>query len=174
MLMSTGKVDLVIIRGAPAVGKSSLGKRIKKDFPQGIIVEVDDVRGMINSVKWVHKEEHLKALDASAALVRSYVDAGYSPAIVIDTFNPSKLKYFREKFANEKVIVISLYASNEVLQNRLINREKGFKDWEMTKILNDEVGKYRHDDEALIDTSGMAKEQVAENVVRTIKQAENV
>jgi broad-specificity NMP kinase len=174
MLMTTEKYDLIIIRGAPAVGKSSLGRRMKKEFPLGFVVEVDDVRGMINSVKWVHKEEHLNALNATEALVKSYLNASYKPAIIVDTFNPSKLKFFCEKFQNNNFVVISLYANNEVLENRLTNREKGFKDFEMSKILNDEVEKYRHEKEIFIDTSNLTKEQVAEKLIHSVSQSNNV
>lgn len=174
MLMNTEKNDLIIVRGAPAVGKSSLGKRLKKEFPLGFIVEVDDIRAMINSVKWVHKEEHLNALNATEMLVKSYLSAGYKPAVVIDTFNPSKLKFFSEKFLDLNFIVISLYASNEVLEDRLKNREKGFNDWDMTKILNDEVEKYRHPKETMIDTSELNKEQVVSKFLEIIKHAENI
>ena len=174
MHMTTEKIDLIIVRGAPAVGKSSLGRRIKKEFPEGFVVEVDDLRGMINSVKWVHKEEHLNALNATESLVKSYLKAGYNPAIVIDTFNPTKLKWFTEKFRDNNFVVISLFANNEVLENRLTNREKGFKDWDMTKILNDEVEKYRHEKEILIDTSELDKEQVVQKFMLAISQNKNV
>lgn len=160
--------DLIIVRGAPAVGKSSLGKRIKKEFEQGFVVEVDEVRAMINSDKWVHKDEHIIALNATEALVKSYLESGYKPGIVIDTFNPAKLKFFLEKFTQHKIIIVSLWAQSETLENRLLNREKGYKDWDMTRLYNDEVGKYRHDKEYFLDTSKLSKNEVLQEFMTII------
>lgn len=169
MLMNIEKYDLIMVRGAPAVGKTTLGKGLKKAFPKGFVVEVDYVRAMVNSVNWVQKEEHLKALDATEKLVKSYLASGYKPAIVIDTFNPSKLKLFVDSFKDYAYIIVSLYADNDVLEQRLINRETGFKDWDMTKILNDEIGKYRHDKEVLLDTSALNKEEVLQKFIQIIE-----
>ena len=166
--MTTEKFDLIIVRGAPAVGKTSLGKLMKKVFVKGFVVEVDHVRAMVNSVNWVQKEEHLKALDATEKLVKSYLAAGYKPAIVIDTFNPSKLKLFTDAFTDYSYIIVSLFAENDILEQRLIHRETGFKDWDMTKILNDEVGKYRHEKEVLLDTSSLNKEEVLQKIIQII------
>ena len=169
MLMNIEKYDLIMVRGAPAVGKTTLGKGLKKAFSKGFVVEVDYVRAMVNSVNWVQKEEHLKALDATEKLVKSYLASGYKPAIVIDTFNPSKLKLFVDNFKNYAYIIVSLYADNDVLEQRLINRETGFKDWDMTKILNDEIGKYRHDKEILLDTSTLNKEEVLRKFIQIVE-----
>lgn len=169
--MTTSVPDIILLRGAPAAGKSTLGKRLRTHYPKGFVIEVDDVRGMINSVKWVHKEEHLRALDATAALAQVYLGAGYTPAIIVDTFNPSKLRYFIERFPGRTVQIISLWSSNEVLEQRLMNREKGFKDWDMTKILNDEVGKYRHPLEMMIDTTAMNKDEVLARFLELVKPA---
>lgn len=168
MPMNSENIDLIIVRGAPGIGKSSFGRRIKKEFVSGFVVEVDDVRGMINSVQWVQKEEHLNALNATECLIKSYLTAGYKPGIVIDTFNPTKLKIFCQKFTGYKYKILSLYANNEILKDRLLNREKGFKDWDMTKILNDEIEKYRHENEVFLNTSDLSKEQVVQEFLRVM------
>lgn len=170
--MNTEKFDIIIVRGAPAIGKSSLGRRLRKEFTKGVVVEVDTVRAMINSVKWVQKEEHMNALRATEKLCKSYYGDGYKPIIAIDTFNPSKLDYFVDLFKGKNIIVVSLYANNTTLKYRLDNREKGFKDWEMTKILNDEVGKYRHPKEIMLDTSELDKEKVLKSFLKIIDETE--
>lgn len=170
--MNTEKYDIILVRGAPAIGKSSLGRRLRKEFTKGVVVEVDTVRAMINSVKWVQKEEHMNALRATEKLCKSYYSDGYKPIIVIDTFNPSKLDYFVDLFKDKNIIVVSLYANNATLKYRLDNREKGFKDWEMTKILNDEVGKYRHPKEIMLDTSKLDKEKVLKSFLKIIDETE--
>jgi len=168
--MNTEKYDIILVRGAPAVGKSSLGRRLRKEFTKGVVVEVDTIRAMINSVKWVQKEEHMNALRATEKLSMSYFEDGYKPIIVIDTFNPSKLDYLIKLFKGKKIITVSLYANNNILKERLENREKGFKDWDMTKILNDEVGKYRHSKEVMLDTSKLNKEEVVKLFLKIIDE----
>jgi len=169
---SVSKYEIILVRGAPAVGKSSLGRKLKKIFPKGVVVEVDTIRAMINDVKWVKKEEGKNALRATEKLCKSYFNDGYKPIIIISTFNQSKLQYFVDFFNNNKLIVVSLYVINKVLKHRLDHREKGFKDWDITKIINDDIKKYRHPKEILLDTTELNKDQVFNEFIALINETE--
>lgn len=67
--------NLLIIRGAPGVGKSSVGKLLTKYYKDGVTIEIDEVRRMINSVTWSNTKEHLNAIEATRALVISYLQS---------------------------------------------------------------------------------------------------
>jgi len=167
---SITKYEIILVRGAPAVGKSSLGRKLRKKFPEGVVVEVDTIRGMINSVNWVQKEEYMNALRATEKLCKSYFIDGYKPIIIIGPFTPSSLQYFVDLFNSNKLIVVSLYAINKVLKHRLDYREKGFKDWDITKIVNDEVKNYRHPKELLLNTTDLNKDQVVDKFIALINE----
>ena len=169
---SVSKYEIILVRGAPAVGKSSLGKKLKKIFPKGVVVEVDTIRAMINDVKWVKKEEGMNALRATEKLCKSYFNDGYKPIIIISTFSLTKLQYFVDLFNSNKLIVVSLYVINKVLKHRLDHREKGFKDWNITKIINDDIKKYRHTKEVLLITTRLNKDQVVNEFIALINETE--
>lgn len=123
---------------------------------------------MINDVKWVNSEEHINALDATASLCKSYFNS-YPPVIVVDTFSPSKLKYFISHFEKEvKYLVVSLYCQDEILTERIMNRKTGYKEIDNCLILNREVGKYRHENELFIDTSLMDAVNVFDFTVKRL------
>ena len=166
--------EILIIRGAPGVGKSTLASKLRKEFPSGVTVETDHIRAMINSVKWVNTEEHLHALDATWEVCRSYRDC-YTPITVIDTFSPSKLKYFISKFDSESVpvnyLVISLYCTDEELKRRILNRPSGYKEVDNCLILNHEVAKYRHANEIHIDTTHLQPREVQKLVLEALNDS---
>lgn len=167
--MSQENYDLILVRGAPGVGKSRLTGKLKTCFSKGITIEVDSVRGMINNVEWINSTQHLHALQSTWAVCQSYSDAGYSPVIVIDTFGPSKLKNFVTMIDNSpqkrRYIIISLFCEPESLIKRIKGRKNGFSEVEPSLILNEEVRKYRHPEEKMIDTTGKTPELVLKEVL---------
>jgi len=43
-------LDVLILRGAPGVGKSTLGRGLRRQLDHGSVIEVDDIRGMLARV----------------------------------------------------------------------------------------------------------------------------
>jgi len=82
--------DVIIIRGAPGVGKSELGKALARHFSLGAKVEVDALRKMVNGVKWTDQAEHIKLLGLAAGTVAEFARLGFRPVIVVDTFSGDK------------------------------------------------------------------------------------
>ncbi|HET6992480.1 MAG TPA: AAA family ATPase, partial [Bacteroidia bacterium] len=134
-------MQLIIIRGTPGAGKSSLGRRLKKIYAQGALIEVDNVRGMMNNVNWEGEKEHLIALEVAATSAKIFLGLKTSPVIIVDMFMPDKLNLFLNNFSGIHYKVISLLVNEKVLHQRLTDRKEGFKNHEKGILLNKQIQK---------------------------------
>ena len=92
--MSGSKADVLLVRGAPGVGKTTACRKLRKLIPEGAVIEVDALRGMIAGVRWVDTEHHLVALDHALLLIRAFLEKGFRPVVLVDTFSRGKLQRF--------------------------------------------------------------------------------
>ena len=166
-------VDVVLIRGAPGAGKSQVAKCLSSYFPRGAKVEVDSLRGMVISVDWTNQQEHINLLQVAAGVTRDFLRFGFRPVIVVDTFSGDKINRFvatlRQLEGSPSIGIFGLYASANVLRARLQKRPPGdFKDFEISKKLNDDVLRIKNPEEHQIDTSGLSPMQTAEEVYRCL------
>ena len=169
--MPTIVPDVILIRGAPGVGKSSASKRLRKLFAGGAIIEVDLLRGMIANVRWVDAAQHMVALDHARLLADAFLAKGYRPVIIVDTFSRGKLVEFTASLPWD-YRVVSLYAAPSILAARINHRpDDQFKDLEASNTLNNEVQATRHPHEALIDTSELDPDSVASELHRILTEA---
>ena len=71
---------LILLNGAPGVGKSTLACRYLADHPLALSVEIDDLRTAMGS--WAEREESkLLARVLAVALVRTHLAAGYDVVV---------------------------------------------------------------------------------------------
>jgi hypothetical protein len=161
------KEDIIIIRGAPASGKSLSAKALSKYFPSGVRIEVDTLRSMVISVDWTNQAEHISILNISTGLVIEFLRKNYLPVIVVDTFSGNKLDSYLEELLklnnNLSIKIIGLYTSIEELEKRVALRsEDEFNDLEICKKLNLDILKFKHPEEFQIDTTGISPDETAE------------
>ncbi len=162
MSMPESKVDLLIVRGAPGVGKSTAVRRLRKHIPDGAVIEVDSLRGMIAAVQWVNTEQHWVALDQASLLIKGFLAKGFRPVVLVDTFSRGKLTRFVQELDNS-YLVASLFASEDELVCRVSKRpDDDYKDIDACLRLNSEVAENRYENEHLIDTSTLRPTAVAE------------
>ena len=169
------KLDIVIIRGAPGSGKSQVAKSLSKFFAKGVRLEVDTIRGMVISVDWKNQQEHIAMLQASAKLVTEFLKSGYSPVMVIDTFSGDKINRFLQTLnqheENLSIKSFALYTSDEELKRRLEQRRSGdFRDYPISKLLNDDVLRWKPEGECQFDTTGRSPDQIAEMIHAQINE----
>lgn len=163
------KTDIIIIRGTPGSGKSETAKSLSKYFPNGVRIEVDTIRNMVISVDWKNQQEHIDMLQASTKLVFEFLHLGFSPVLVIDTFSGDKINRYLDTLyqhnENLSIKIFGLYTTKEELKRRLnLRTSPEFKDFPICKRLNDDVLKWRHENEFQIDTTGLTSSQTAEKL----------
>ncbi|CAN5889228.1 ATP-binding protein [soil metagenome] len=161
--------QLIIIRGTPGSGKSSLGRRLKKVFPNGVLIELDNVRGMMNDVDWNSDEQHFIALEVAASAVNTFISSKRNPVIVVDMFLPDMLKFFLEKIPKTDYKIITLLVNSETLAKRFTVRKEGFRDIEKGITLNKLILDHPANDETKIDTSEIEKNEVAEKCLSALR-----
>jgi cytidylate kinase len=148
--------DILLVRGAPGVGKSTAVGRMRRHLHSGAIVEVDVLRGMIAGVEWTNKVQHVLALEHAHMIAGSFLAHGLRPVVIVDTLGRARLDTFLPMLATS-YRVVSLYARPEVLANRVDARPEGqFKNLEACMTLNDEIARHRYPHESLVDTSDMS------------------
>lgn len=164
------EVDIIIIRGAPGSGKSQAAKSLAGYFPKGIRMEVDTLRSMIISVDWQNQQEHIDILLASTKLVREFLQLGFKPVIVVDTFSGDKINRYlatlNQMEVNLQIKIFGLFTTEDELKSRLEKRsETEFKDFAVCKKLNADVLKWKHENEFQVDTTGLTPTQTAGNLI---------
>lgn len=128
---------------------------------------------MVISVDWENQQEHINMLHGSTKLVSEFLQFGYKPVIVIDTFSGDKvyryLEVLYEQNKNLEIKLFGLYTTDDELKRRLdlrINDE--FKDFLICKKLNDDILKWTPDNEFQINTTGLSPKQTAQKVYEHI------
>ena len=155
-------LDVLILRGAPGVGKSTLGRGLRRQLDHGSVIEVDDIRGMLARVDWTSRVHHDIALSVALDALLSFVRADVRPVVLIDTFSRSRLQGVQSRLSDGALRhhTLSLWLQPELLAARLRERKSGFCDWEPSRLLNDEARANRYPNEELIDTTRMTPEAV--------------
>lgn len=169
--MQVDKIDIIIIKGCPASGKSQTAKCLTQFFPKGVRLEIDTLRQMVISVDWKNQTEHINLLQVSIGLVHDFLKLGFSPVIIIDTFSGDKINTYLNKLYqldnNFSIKLFGLFTSDKELRNRLrIRSIDKFRDFEICKRLNDDVIKIKHAMEFQIDTTGLSAAKTAELIFK--------
>ena len=165
--------DLILLKGAPGVGKSTAAKLLARHFPSGVRIEVDALRGMVIGVNWTDQVEHRSLLTLAAQLAAGFLRSGFSPVILIDTFSGDKINGFLSAFRAEclesRVFVGVLHASDDVLRQRVLAREAdGFRDLPIVMRINLESVRDAMPFETLIDTSNLPPIDVANAILAAV------
>ena len=169
------KIDIIIIRGAPGSGKSQTAKSLSAFFPKGVRLEIDTLRQMVISVDWINQQEHINILNASTKLIYEFLQIGFNPVIVVDTFSGDKINKFLETLFNQdkalSIKIFGLFTTDSELKRRLELRTNGkFNDFSISKKLNDDVQKWKHSKEYQINTTELLPKQTADKIYEQINQ----
>jgi hypothetical protein len=166
--------DLILLKGAPGVGKSSAARQLAGLLASGVRVEVDELRRMVVAVNWTDQTEHRKLLQLGAQLAAGYLRLGFGPVILVDTFSGDKIDGFIESFrsvwTHGRIFVAVLHASDDVLRSRVLGREEGgFRDLAVSMRLNLEAVRDVRPFEWLIDTTVRSPAEVARAILEAMR-----
>ena len=173
--MQSEQIDIIILRGAPASGKSQSAKSLATFFPKGVRIEVDNLRNMVISPDWKNQSEHINILSLSTKVVAEFLQLGFKPIIVVDTFSGYKINKYLEELRqlNSKLFIkiFGLHVSEDELIKRIESRESWeFRDVNICVRLNDDVLKYKLDSEYQINTTGLLPLDTAKIMYEQITQ----
>ncbi len=130
-------------------------------------MEVDTIRRMVISVNWTNQQEHISMLQVSAKLVVEFLNQGFRPVIVVDTFSGDKIARYLETLNTYdemlSIRIFGLFTTEEELKRRIeLRNDSAFRDFAISKKLNEDVVKWKQKTESQIDTTGLTEEQTAE------------
>jgi len=168
-LMKSKRNEIILLRGSPGSGKSQVAKSLCDFFPKGVKLEVDTIRSMVISVDWTNQAEHINILHLSTKLAYNFIQLGFNPVIVVDTFSGNKIQKFIEDLHQlDKLLFIKifgLFTTEEELKKRIKLRKKGeFRNYKICKKLNEETLKFKYEGEIQINTTGLTSKDVAEMI----------
>lgn len=166
---------LILLKGAPAVGKSTTAKLLASHFPSGVRIEVDTLRQMVISVNWTDQAEHRSILTLSAQLAAGFLRSGLAPVLLIDTFSGDKIDPFLAAFhsecPNRQAFVVVLHASDDVLRERMLNRDSNaFRDIAIATRINHESVLNAKSSDLVLDTSTLSSADVAREIVTALRE----
>ena len=169
------KTDVIIIKGAPGSGKSETAEILSAHFKKSIKIEADIVRSMIVSVDWMDLRDHVNTLNIAADMTLKFLQYDYKPVIIIDTFSCGKIKGFTDilykSCINLSVKIFSLHVKDDELKKRLKSRKDDkFKDFLLSKEVNDDIIKLKTEDEIIIDTTGKTAKDTADEIFNILEK----
>lgn len=172
--MSNQNLQVIFIGGAPGIGKSTLARHLKKEFPGGVTLESDMLWSCINAVNWHDQDQGWESLKQSLFLAQKYLKSGFSPVTVVNVFTTRTLERVFELLEKVKLFtdfkIVSLYTSEAELKRRVVNRESGWKDLEGCYFCNRDVQTQRFENQLLIDTTDLDQDAVRNKVLMFLKE----
>lgn len=154
--------SVILLRGAPAVGKSTAAVALVDSLGCGAVVEVDALRAAQARCDWHDRRQHDIALDVAGACVGAFIARDVRPVVLVDTFGRDRLPRCQRAFDESNIphACISLWANPAVLAQRARTRGDDSANREIADLLNDETARVRWPREALLDTSALDPHQV--------------
>lgn len=167
-------VKVLAIRGAPGIGKSTVGELLRSFIPKGAIIDIDNIRRMIvrEEFQYGRNEDYFNAIRVSSQLISSLLETGCSPIVVVDVFAIEAWQLFRKSLGHYPLVSISLYASDEVLCNRMKCRgDGGYIDMDVAVRVNQHIFDTRNETNDWIDTTRLTPQEVRHQVMKHVGRA---
>jgi len=167
MDLINSRYPIWIIRGAPGVGKSAVGRRLKKTLASSAIIEVDILRSMRASVDWADQKAQRLGIRQAVELARSFLSIGLKPVVIIDTLLGRNLDYVIS-ILEISPLVVTLIVEDKTLIQRMNQRSLGYSNEATTLRMNSWFRLNQRTDDIVIDTTGLAADDVTKQVLYSV------
>lgn len=149
--------DVILLRGAPAVGKSTVATALSETIGRGAIVEVDQLRAAQARTDWHCRVQHEVALAVAAQCAHAFNSEKVSPIILVDTFGRDRLPDMQRRLTGLGLQhkAYSLWSTCEALWRRAQLRGDKPGEFSMSELMNHEIFEIRYSQEEFIDTTNM-------------------
>jgi hypothetical protein len=156
--------DLILVRGAPGVGKTMLSHLLVSAFPKAAAVELDSFKGIVSFPDGIDRARYRKIQESAWKACRSYLEDGYRPVIVVDTFSSEILWEFlamvHQSPTTYSRVIITLVCDPGVLEMRLHGRQSSESCTRPSLAINEDMRTWRLFDELLVDTTARTPGEV--------------
>jgi hypothetical protein len=157
--------EVIVVRGAPGTGKSSVARCLGGQLGGGVTIEVDDVRSMIHGISWESHELHVDAIHAAAATAQTYLCQGRLPIVFVDTLGFGRLEIALAALGATSVAIYSLFCRDPQLTVRLWRRFGGYRNCADARKFNAHIMGDEAHRAGLIDTTWVRPATVARGIV---------
>lgn len=182
-------MKLILINGAPGVGKTTLAKKISNVIPMSFLLDLDEQRKYISHYEEYLKESRVLSFDIALAIAEVCLKRGQTfvsgKGMYLDIIEGGRNKHVLDIFEDvgkkyqAEIFEILLWADKETTLQRVKNR--GFKTktrmtikkageyWEQTKTFMSKRNKA-----IVVDTSLLSPDEVFEKVIDIIGIDKNI
>lgn len=154
--------DIILIRGAPGIGKTTLGEGLRKHFAEGAVIDVDQLRHMVNAEEFEFESDvhYTNAINVCCVLAKSLLAGGFRPIIITDVMAETFLNQIKEGLCGYSTFTLTLIASANVLMSRMRARQGGYINVEVANLVNNMIEGESHESGACIDTSHLSSHEL--------------
>ena len=162
--------DILILAGAPAVGKTTVAEAVREQLG-GALTDMGSIREMYLDREWkqANTDEADMSFRLACKVAREFVSNGIRPVQITDVL-PRHLPMAGTELAGTEHGIVSLYVTEkDVLQGRMLDptRDSGFSDLEESWRRNEsERRRELYERETRIDTTSMTVTEAAERVMQ--------
>lgn len=157
--------DVIIIRGAPGSGKSSVARHVTRRLTSGATLEVDVLRRTIHGICWEDHDVHLEAIYAAMGAAHRYLDRGRSPIVFVDTLGFGRLELVLAALGSMPTGVHSLVCRDPQLTIRLGLRVSGYRNVRDARRFNKHIAADPVRQETIIDTTWARPGTIAKQIL---------
>jgi broad-specificity NMP kinase len=165
--------EIIIIRGAPGIGKSTLGEMLRASDKFPAVIDVDIIRNMIHGEKFKYgvNDHYINSISATWRLVELLLSNHIKPVVVVDVFSKIILSLFLKALCEKQIVVVNLISSNEILVKRMSNRSKGYIDLNVASKLNQHIKTSAMQSDITLDTTNLSPRRMMAKFLSLLNMA---